>query len=195
MLRVGAGAVVLAVVITAGALGATGLLSRRANRQMRPTEIAATPQAATPVIPPDPIDSAVKAVMTPSDTAANARAPLVPQVPLGESTVSGGFTATRVDSTVTLSFDMPMARTRIPERFERLVRATLPAIYGSAVDSVLAKIPMGGIAAQGDLITDLPTRGVRVPLNDGWAIRLYPETRPGKDGPLVIHYRVAVSKS
>jgi hypothetical protein len=85
-----------------------------------------------------------------------------------------------------------MIRTRIPAKFERLVRSTLPAVYGPSIDSVLSKIPEGGIARQGDLVSELPTRGVRIPVNAEWTIALYPETRPGQDGPLVIRYRVSV---
>jgi hypothetical protein len=90
---------------------------------------------------------------------------------------------------VTVSFDVPSMRTRVPEKFEHVIRATLPAIYGPAVDSVLARVPAGTMARQGDLMTELPSRGIRIPMNSTWELRVYPETRQGQDGPLVVRYR------
>jgi hypothetical protein len=55
---------------------------------------------------------------------------------------------------------------------------------------VMRKLPFGAIATQGDLINELPTRGIRIPVDSAWVIRLVPETRTGKDGPLVVRYRV-----
>ena len=92
---------------------------------------------------------------------------------------------------VTLSFDAPMLRTRIPVKFEIFLRSTLHQIYGKAIDSTLAAIPDGAIAAQGDLIAELPTRGIHIPVADGWRLDVFPETRPGQDGPLVVRYRAA----
>jgi hypothetical protein len=92
------------------------------------------------------------------------KAPVAPIVPAGESSLIDGVTVSRADSIVTVSFDTPMIRTRIPEKFERFVRSTLPLIYGAGVDSALATIPMGEIAGQGNLFTELPARGLRIPL-------------------------------
>jgi hypothetical protein len=103
--------------------------------------------------------------------------------------------AIRKDSVVTLWFDRALVRTRIPEKFERFVRATLPALYGPVVDSALAKIPAGALASQGDLINDLPTRGMHIPVAPGWTLTLYPIVRAGRDGPLVTQYRVFVIRS
>lgn len=121
-----------------------------------------------------------------------ARASVAPIVPLGDSKLSDSILVTRADSGVTVSFDTPMQRTRRPDKFERFVRATLPRIYGGAADSALARMPDGSLASQGDLLTVLPSRGVRVPLTGGGALVLYPETRQGQDGPLVVRYRVSV---
>jgi hypothetical protein len=85
-----------------------------------------------------------------------------------------------------------MIRTRNPWKFERLVRSTLPALYGPLADSALARIPEGGLVRQGDLINELPTRGMRIPVAPGWTFTLFPITRPGQDGPLVTQYRVSV---
>jgi hypothetical protein len=105
-----------------------------------------------------------------------------------------GVTANRADSVVTVLFDTPELRTRIPEKFERFLRATLPRVYGPAIEPALAAVPVGGLAAQGSLLSDLPTRGIRVPLSQGWTLAVYPETRPGQDGPLVVRYRSVIRK-
>jgi hypothetical protein len=119
-------------------------------------------------------------------------APLSPVVPQGQSIIPDSLLATRADSVVTVSFDRTMIRTRNPWKFERLVRSTLPALYGPAADSALSRIPEGGLARQGDLINELPTRGMRIPVSPGWTFTLFPITRPGHDGPLVTQYRVSV---
>jgi len=124
---------------------------------------------------------------------ARPRAPVSPVVPVGQSSLKDGLTANRGENGVTVLFDTPNVRTRLPEKFERVVRATLPEIYGPVADSALARIPTGGLARQGDLLSVLPARGVRIPLAAPWEIRVYPETRPGQDGPLVIRYRAVVS--
>jgi hypothetical protein len=111
---------------------------------------------------------------------------------MGRSTLPEGVTAVRTDSNVVVSFDLTMVRTRRPSKFEQLVRATLPAIYGRPASDALARIPDGGLASQGDLFTELPAKGMRISPGTDWIILLYPETRPGNDGPLVVRYRVTV---
>lgn len=114
-------------------------------------------------------------------------------LPHGESVLSDGVKVVRSDSDVVVAFDSPMMRTRRPDKFEQFVRATLGAIYGQPASDALAKLPAGAIASQGDLLTELPTRGIRIPVDGGWMFRLFPETRAGQDGPLVIRYRVRVA--
>jgi hypothetical protein len=191
-----------AVAIVVTTLGAVGVLSAaaiRARASLHKTDrVAATAPQSTP-------DVAVATVSAPqvqgpteppvaqrTVAVVHSKAPFAPVVPQGQSSLPDGPTAVRTDSLVTVSFDTPMIRTRIPEKFERLVRSTLPSVYGRSIDSVLSKIPEGGIARQGNLLSELPTRGVRIPVNAEWTIALYPETRPGQDGPLVIRYRVSV---
>ena len=203
MLRVSAVGVVVLTLGAAGALSATAIRGRNAARQAsQPTAPVAagvadmaSPKAsietAVPVVPPP------KPMATPSTTPSpteimTSRAPFGPIVPQGESSLASGPTAMRADSVVTVSFDKALMRTRIPAKFEHLVRSTLPAIYGPSIDSVLARVPDGGIVSQGDLLSELPSRGARIPVNSAWTLALYPETRPGADGPLVIRYRVSL---
>jgi hypothetical protein len=190
--------ILCATFVAASALGATAIRGKNAgNRPVadsaKPVDPASTLSVVAPPAPP-PVDSAT--VNQPSVMAqgepVTPQPPLVPVVPEGQSPLADGITALRTDGAVMLSFDLTGKRTRIPERFEQLVRATLPAIYGAKADSILDRLPTGSIASQGNLIAELPTRGVQLPVSDLWAIRLYPETRPGQDGPLVIRYRVSV---
>lgn len=202
VLRVSAAGIVLATLGAAGALSASAIRGRSAarTREQAPASVvtaqkgaardsvalhAPAPNAATPASP-------IPTVTQQASVVVHARAPFLPIVPVGTSTLRDGPTVVRADSVVTLSFDIPLIRTRIPAKFEHLVRATLPAIYGRGVDTVLSKIADGDIARQGDLLSELPKRGVRIPVNAGWMIALFPETRPGQDGPLVVRYRVSV---
>ena len=130
----------------------------------------------------------------PVTTAPVTAAPVSPVVPQGVSILPDSLLATRADTVITVSFDRTMIRTRNPWKFERLVRSTLPALYGPAADSALARIPEGGLVRQGDLINELPTRGMRIPVAPGWTFTLFPITRPGQDGPLVTQYRVSVGR-
>jgi len=200
LLRSSAVAVVVATLGGAGVLGATAIRARGwplhaqvGSPAKKPiAAITTTPVANTQPAPTTQKIAAVPVVTPRVDSVARAKAPFAPVVPQGSSTLPDGPTAVRADSLVTVSFDTPMTRTRIPAKFERLVRTTLPAVYGRSIDTVLSKIPEGGIARQGDLVSELPTRGVRIPVNEAWTIALYPETRPGHDGPLVVRYRVSV---
>ena len=197
-----------AILLTLGSVGIIGAVTvrrytapRRAESQSQ-TQGQTQPQPQQTIVAATPIkDSVVAAAAAQPPVAATApistpAAPgLKPVLPEGTTTLAGGMTATRHDSVVVLSFDFAGARTRIPERFERLVRTTLPSVYGARADSAMRAIPEGGIARQGDLFTVLTERGVRIPLSTGGAIALYPISRPGHDGPLVTQYRVTVTKS
>jgi hypothetical protein len=204
LLRLSAAGIVLVTLGAAGALSASAIRGHTVLRRPRAFTVASKGKAAgadsvarkasAPTMPagitPAPIPIAPAVVEQAG--AVHTGAPFLPIVPLGTTTLRDGPTVTRADSEVTLSFDMPMIRTRIPAKFEHLVRTTLPAIYGNAVDGVLSKLADGDIARQGDLLSELPTRGVRIPVNAAWMIALYPEVRPGHDGPLVVRYRVSV---
>jgi hypothetical protein len=120
--------------------------------------------------------------------------PLQPIVSQGTTLLADSLVAVRSGDSVTLHFDTPAARTRRPEKFEQIVRSTLPAIYGPSVSSLLARIPIGRLAQAGDLLTDLPTRGLRLSLGAGWILGVWPETRSGHDGPLVVTYRTLVMR-
>jgi hypothetical protein len=186
MLRGSAAAITVATCLGASAIGATAIRGRSAARRDSSAVPAAVATAAmsSPAATPVVVDSGAKTV--------ELKAPVAPIVPAGESSLIDGVTVSRADSIVTVSFDTPMIRTRIPEKFERFVRSTLPLIYGAGVDSALATLPMGEIARQGNLLTELPARGVRIPIGSAWEVRVLPVIRPGVAGPLVVKYRTMV---
>lgn len=199
LLRGSALSAILLVVGSVGTIGAVTLrrysAPRRVESPVPQRTVAATTPAKDSLVTPVPAPPSPAEPIPAPTSSSPVAAPLKPIVPEGTTTLADGMTATRRDSVVVLSFDFAGARTRIPERFERLVRATLPAVYGPRADSAMRAIPDGGIVRQGDLFTELTERGVRIPLNAGGAISLYPISRPGRDGPLVTQYRVTVSKS
>ena len=114
----------------------------------------------------------------------------MPIIALGETRLADSVRAVRADTGVTVFFDLTMIRTRRSDKFERFVRSTLPAIYGPTIDSLLTLIPEGTIARQGDLLTELPIKGAKLALANGWKLTVWPEIRPGYEGPLVVRYRV-----
>lgn len=129
------------------------------------------------------------------DSAARASPPpLTPIVAEGRTALREGLIAVRRGDTVAVHFDTPRLRTRQPQKFEQLVRATLPAIYGSGVDSILATVAAGHLIRGVDPTTNTATHGVYLPLASGWSLALWPETRPGRDGPLIVTYRTALTR-
>ena len=102
--------------------------------------------------------------------------------------------AERTGDTVRVSFDLLLSRTRRPEKFEAIMRATLPQVFGPAADSALQSLPAGSVARAGDLVATLPERGLRIPAAGGMTIAVWPETRAGRDGPLVVAYRALASR-
>ena len=118
---------------------------------------------------------------------------LAPTIGEGRTSLRDGIVAERQGDEITVHFDTPAARTRRPEKFEGILRATLPRLFGAAVDSALSGMPPGTIVPPEGLTTDLPTQGLYVPLPAGPTLRIWPETRPGEEGPLVVRYRVLIA--
>jgi hypothetical protein len=189
--------VVVAVVGFTGSLSANALRDRfRTRAAEHPVTVVATPVAATeaePIASASDTSSAAPAPVVQQGDVGTLPAPLVPVIAMGRSVLRDSIAVVRTDSNVVLSFDTPMLRTRMPEKFENFLRSTLRDVYGRAIDSTLAKMPEGSIASQGNLIAELPTRGIHIPVSGAWTLDVYPETRPGQDGPLVIRYRAAVT--
>jgi len=127
----------------------------------------------------------------PSVTSAAAAAPSAPlsiRVREGRSDLPDSLIAERAGDSVVVDFDTPMTRTRRRDKFESIVRRTLPLVFSAPIDSVLRAIPVGSLVDGADLLTELPKRGVHLHVADGWTLDLWPETRQGQDGPLVVSY-------
>jgi hypothetical protein len=189
----------LALVVSVGVVGATALRRRGVGEthltagavvDSSPSQIAVAMVQRDSSVGEEPAAQPISRVAE----GRSAAPPLAPIVNDGETEIGGGMTAQRTNGTVTLHFDTELGRTRRPEKFESLVRSTLPKLYGRGVDSLLAALPEGAVAGQGDLITELPSRGFRIVLEGGWTLAVFPETRPGRDGPLVVSYRAIVTQ-
>jgi hypothetical protein len=121
-------------------------------------------------------------------------APLSIIVPAGRSDAPDSLILERTGDSVVVDFDTDAARTRRRDKFEHLVRRTLPLVYGPHVEAALRTVPEGALLNGGDLLTELPVRGIQLPIADGWMLDVFPETRAGRDGPLVVSYRTRVRR-
>lgn len=126
---------------------------------------------------------------TPSDSGTAARRTLRPTIAEGRRELSEGMFAVREGPEVTVHFDSELLRTRFDWKFEGIVRTTLPVLFGDAARVALDSIATGALVKGGNLLTDLPVRGFPIALREH-TLRIWPVTRPGRDGPLVIGYRV-----
>jgi hypothetical protein len=176
--------------------------------QGEPTRVAVSvpvpvsvPASVAAVVAPSPAPAASApasvAPITPLATikvVERASAPLALVIRQGRTELKDSVLVERGGDSVIVDFDVVMMRTRRRDKFERIVRETLPAVYGARADSVLAAIPEGSLIGEGDLLTELPLRGIHLPLGAGYRLTLWPETRPGRDGPLVVSYRARVVK-
>jgi hypothetical protein len=196
--RGAAATLVLGVIAAIGIAGATAIRARvgtRSNERPAPGDVPQPADSARDSVPALPADSAPTEVPRRSAGTTSGSGPAVaPVVPVGRTVLRDTMVADRAGDTVRVSFDLVMARTRRPEKFEAIVRSTLPQVYGAAADSALRALPVGSVARAGDLVTTLTQQGFHIPLPDGRAIGVWPETRAGRDGPLVIAYRAVASR-
>lgn len=130
----------------------------------------------------------------PASVAPTTESPVAILVSEGRTDLTATLIAERAGDSLIVDFDTPETRTRRRDKFEAVVRRTLPMLYGAPVDSVLRAIPDGGIVGDADLLGELPKRGVHLALGNGSTLELWPETRPGQDGPLVVSYRARVRR-
>ena len=137
------------------------------------------------------MDSARRAVTAPASRPTPAIAPRVPQ---GRTDLPDSLFAVRSGDTVAVHFDRAPVRTRRADKFERIVRQTLRAVYGPVADTLLGVVPDGRLATNADLVTSLPTQGIRIYGPSGRRLAIWPETRAGRDGPLVVGYRVTIER-
>ena len=116
------------------------------------------------------------------------------KVPVGRTGLRDSMYVDRDADSVVVHFDTELGRTRRRDKFETTVRVTLPMLYGALADSMLAALPEGTITGGRDLVSEVAVRGVRLPVPEGGTLELWPVTRPGRDGPLVVGYRARVTR-
>jgi hypothetical protein len=121
-------------------------------------------------------------------------AAVTPAIAEGRTELGEGVFAERSGAQVTVHFDTDELRTRLGEKFERIVRSTLPRVFGADARVALDNVPVGTFVRGGDLLTELPTRGLALPLTEGRTITVWPITRAGRDGPLVDSYRSTIAR-
>jgi hypothetical protein len=123
------------------------------------------------------------------------RTELEPSIAAGRTALGEGMYAERAGDSVIVHFDTETLRTRFDWKFEGVVRATLPLVFPEATEA-LAAIPQATLVRGGILLRELPVRGIRLPLagNADAALTIWPVTRPGVDGPLVVAYRVKATR-
>jgi hypothetical protein len=112
----------------------------------------------------------------------------------GRTALTDSIFAIRSGDSVTVNFDTKGNRTRRADKFEQMVRTTLPMVYGKGATSALDSVPQGSLLPSRDVIGELTSEGVHLRLDNGLRISLWPQTRPTNDGPLVVAYRVVVSR-
>jgi hypothetical protein len=191
-------------VATLGAAGAAGMLDSELRaagfaipEAAAPSQPAVPEPQAEPEIAPDsaPVMSVVSesTVVSVASVTTPPAAELAPTIGEGRTPLREGIVAERSGEEITVHFDTPLARTRRPEKFEAVLRATLPQIFGAPVDAALADTPAGTLVPPEGLTTDLPTQGLYLPIPGGSTLRIWPETREGDDGPLVVRYRILIA--
>lgn len=173
-----------------GTTAGTGTIAAPVDSAVLEEQVAVTPQPTG--LSAMPVSQVAQDAGTASSPAPIARV-LAPVIPVGRTMLRDTMVAERMGDTVRVSFDLLLSRTRRPEKFEAIMRATLPQVYGAAADSALRSLPQGSVARAGDLIATLPELGLRISAGDGTTIAVWPETRAGRDGPLVIAYRAFAS--
>lgn len=151
-----------------------------------PATDSATHATATTVAPPTPV-AHVDSVSGPSTV-------IGPIIPQGRTDLQDSLYAVRRGDTVMVNFDTGPARTRRADKFEFIVRQTLHSVYGPVADTLLTAVPTGKLVITGELVTTLPKHGLHLQGTHGPHVALWPQTRPGRDGPLVFAYRTVVER-
>jgi hypothetical protein len=196
--RGAAATLVLGVIAAIGVAGATAIRARTGSNvngtpatgdALQPTDSATDPAM---VLPSD--STPAEAPRLSVENAPVSGAVVAPVVPVGRTVLRDTMMADRAGDTVRVSFDLAMSRTRRAEKFEAIVRSTLPQVYGATADSALRALPFGSMARAGDLVTTLAEQGFHIPVPGGRTIAVWPETRAGRDGPLVVAYRAVASR-
>ena len=181
------GGVAGAAVVVATVVGAFSLLRRDGTAG---DAVAASTTAARAV----PAASERASGAQVSTSAAAMPATSAPAIPAGRTALTGEIFADRVADTVVVHFDTRDARTRRSDKFEAVVRQTLPGVIGAAGAQALARVEPGTLVPAGRLLESLAAGPLRLAVGDGRVILLTPGSRMGQDGPLVVRYRAVIEQ-
>ncbi|MFL5615529.1 MAG: hypothetical protein ACJ796_17805 [Gemmatimonadaceae bacterium] len=158
-------------------------------------------QGAPSVAPTAVLDSVPRAASAPVavaavrvDTVKPPVATIATILPEGRTDLHDSLFVERRGDTVVVHFDTSPARTRRADKFESVVRETLHTVYGAIADTLLAAVPEGRLAMPNELVTTLPAKGIHLAGPHGARIAVWPETRAGRDGPLVVAYHTTVER-
>ena len=202
-LRIGAVVLSLAMIGAIGTAGARALQGRQLSATYTTLPATQTGDVAGESVAMTVAPAAVPARYdSTSDIPASLASATVPYEPIvssplvgeGRTELGNGLFAVREGRSVTVHFDVPQARTRRRDKFDRIVRATLPRIYGPVAQATLDRIPEGEIVAAGTLPSQLQESGLRIPLPDRSTLELWPEIRDASGGPLVVGYRAQLAR-
>lgn len=201
LIRAAAGVAGLLVVVVGGASAMSAWRSPSRSAAAEPLRLLASTTvqqqgSARPASGPIESDARVAAspkLPAPASAPRSARA-LTLVIPVGRTDLTDSVFVERVADSVVVHFDTEIGRTRRRDKFEQMVRATLPALYGARADSLLVSIPAGGLTGGRDLVTEIVRRGIHLPLAGGDTLELWPRTRAGRDGPLVVSYAAHLAR-
>ena len=117
-----------------------------------------------------------------------------PIIPQGRTDLQDSLYAVRRGDTVVVNFDTGPARTRRADKFELVVRQTLHSVFGAVADTLLTAVPEGKLVPVSELVTTLPKRGIHLQGPHAPHVALWPQTKPGRNGPLVFAYKAVVER-
>ena len=155
-----------------------------------PRLLAPTPVKSAAVETPDSIPSPPPAVAAKPAVTGTSGA-LVGE---GRTSLTDSVYAVRTGDAIVVNFDVQGSRTHRADKFEQMVRLTLPLVYGRRNTSALDSIPTGSLLPSRDVVGELATQGLHLTLGNGTRISLWPQTRESSSGPLVVAYRVVVDR-
>jgi hypothetical protein len=169
--------------------------SGEASIDVAPAAAIAHPPVTAAGSPPSTSARVLSAAAVPASVPAAARRSprsLALVIPTGRTDLTDSVYVERMADSAVVHFDTEIGRTRRRDKFEQIVRATLPALYGARAESLLVAVPVGELMAGRDLLTEVVAKGIRLPLAGGDTLEIWPQSRPGQDGPLVVSYRARV---
>lgn len=164
-----------------------GRSTGRPTRLLAPTpSVAASTRPATVASAPEPVSAPV-----PAAPSASSRGSVLGQ---GKTMLTDSIFAIRSGDSVTVNFDVQGNRTQRADKFERMLRTTLPMVYGRLATATFDEVPTGSFLPSRDVVGELHEHGMQLTLDNGVRISVRPQTRGSRDGPLVVAYLTVLER-